>query len=131
MRLHYGRSLHTYPHQYHPDPKDQMTTQLPTPVHSSTAKSVKRGGLVAGIGAGALVLACAAACAIPLVAAAGVAVGGGAILAGAWPVAFGILLLTAAVTFGLLWYRKQRRARAAASTDGSGASCACGGDCGC
>ena len=108
-----------------------MTTQLPTPVHSSATKNVKRGGLVAGIGAGALVLACAAACAIPLIAAAGVAAGGGAILAGAWPVAIGILLLTAAATVGLLWYRKQRRARAAVSTMGSDASCACGGDCGC
>lgn len=108
-----------------------MTTQFPTPVFTTSSK-VKRGGLIAGLGAGAVMLACAAACAIPLVAAAGVAVGGGAIIAGAWPVAIGLLLLTGALTVGLLWYRKNRRAKAAAATTaGDGTACGCGGDCGC
>lgn len=110
-----------------------MTTQLPTSTVNKPS-SVKRGGLVAGIGAGAVMLACAAACAIPLVAAAGVAAGGGAIVLGAWPVALGVLLLTGALTAGLLWYRKSKRARVAATgTEGDpdGASCACGANCGC
>lgn len=108
-----------------------MTTQLPTPVLATSSK-VKRGGLVAGLGAGAVMLACAAACAIPLVAAAGVAAGGGAIIAGAWPIAIGLLLFTGALTVGLLWYRKNKRAKAAAAaTAGDGATCGCGGNCGC
>ena len=108
-----------------------MTTQLPTPVLNTPSKA-KRTGLVAGLGAGAVMLACAAACAIPLVAAAGVAAGGGAIIAGAWPVAIGLLLVTGALTVGLLWYRQNKRAKAAATaTDGDGATCGCGGNCGC
>jgi hypothetical protein len=101
-----------------------MTTQLPTP--TVTTSKAEKGGLVAGIGAAAVVLACAAACAIPLFAAVGVAGGGAALIAGAWPVAVGLLLLTAAGVAGLLWYRKSKRARAAEA-----ASCACGGACGC
>ena len=108
-----------------------MTTQLPTPILSAPSKS-KRPGLLAGLGAGAVMLACAAACAIPLVAAAGVAAGGGAIVAGAWPIAIGVLLFTGALTAGLLWYRKSKRDRAAAiGTNGDGASCGCGENCGC
>lgn len=106
-----------------------MTTQLPTPVLTPSG-TAKRGGLIAGLGAGAVMLACAAACAIPVVAAAGVATGGGALIAGAWPVALGVLLLTGAVTAGLLWYRASRRNRAATATDPD-AACACGGNCGC
>lgn len=101
-----------------------MTRQLPTP--TVTASKAKKGGLVAGIGAGAVMLACAAACAIPLFAALGVAGGGAALIAGAWPIAVGLLLLTAAGVVGLLWYRKSKRARATEA-----ASCACGGACGC
>jgi len=108
-----------------------MTTQLSTPALDQPSKG-KRRGILAGVGVGAVMLACAAACAIPLIAAAGVAAGGGAIIAGEWPIAIGLLLITGAVTAGLLWYRKNKRARAlAAGTDGDGASCGCGGNCGC
>ena len=47
-----------------------MTTQLPTPVPATAAKVAKNGGLIAGLGAVALIVACAAGCAIPVVAAA-------------------------------------------------------------
>ncbi len=91
------------------------THKLTTPAGRKTRK-----GAFAGA---AVVVACAVACSLPLIAAGGLAAGVGAFLAGSEAVALGVVLLVAAVVSGAIWWRRRRAAAAAA--DG----CGCGGGC--
>ena len=95
--------------------------------HQGTNKTVSptaRKGALAGIG---VVIACAIACSIPLIAAGGVVAGIGAFLAGGGAVALGIVAVVGAVVTAAVWVRRRRTA-AVAAADGASA-CGCGGAC--
>ncbi len=83
-----------------------------------------RKGALAGIG---VVLACAIACSIPLIAAGGLVAGIGAFLTGGEAVALGVVAVVGALVTTAIWVRR-RRAAAVAAAEGASA-CGCGGAC--
>lgn len=90
---------------------------------TTVSPTAKRGAL-AGIG---VVIACAVACSVPLIAAGGLVAGAGAILAGGEAVALGVVAVVGAVVAGAIWVRRRRAAAAAAAESAS--ACGCGGAC--
>jgi hypothetical protein len=108
-----------------PEPRlIEITPKPSTESGEPTARPVRRAARTGGLGAAALVVACAAVCALPFLVAAGAAVGAGLLASGAWLIGVGFLALTLAGG-GFLWLRGRRTATAGAAGCGCGGACAC------
>lgn len=94
---------------------------------TGTTGRANRTGVLAGIG---IAMACAVACALPLIAAGGLVAGVGAFLTGGEGIALGVVALVTALVAGALWVRR-RRATAASRVGQTGCdtSCGCSGAC--
>jgi len=97
---------------------DSVTTTAGGPERDAPSTAGRRGAIAGA----ALLLACAAACALPWLLAAGAAVTAGAFAAGTGSIALGVLLT--ALLGGGLWLRR-RRTRAVGAGCGSGDDCRC------
>jgi mercuric ion transport protein len=99
------------------------------PAPATPAKTARTGGIAAG----AILLACAAACSLPLIIGAGALSGIGAFLAGGQII--GIVLIAVAVAATGWWFlrraaKKRRTAHTAADAQaGEATSCDCGAAC--
>lgn len=92
----------------------------------------RRRGVLAGAG---IVLACAVACSLPLIAAGGFAAGAGALVMGGEAVVLGVVALLTAVVASGMWLRRRRQpglgglASAGAPEPEDAGGCGCGGSC--
>jgi len=94
-----------------------MTTHIAEAADRTGTTSAGRRGL---LGAGVF-LACALSCCLPLLAAAGAAVGLGTLATGAWALGIGVLVAAG----GLALLRRRKRSAAPAGTSACGDGCAC------
>jgi protein-S-isoprenylcysteine O-methyltransferase Ste14 len=88
--------------------------------HTDPPSNKAKGTTVAGVG---VLVACAIACSLPVLAATGAVASIAAFLSGGWVV--GVVLLVAVAGGLIVWATRRRRAQATVTADGG--SCDCGG----